>query len=435
MMELMLVAGDDTKQLADYFRERGTFSVNYCYSSLQQNKEQITSQLIKVDKLVYITKTFNQTLRTDLQTLIFLLTSDSFFTVNEIIFICQVNKDSDTICEYFKAAMEASHFSNYSINEIEKALSFTEIYNKVLGITKSLMGSSTFRRVFMKERDSETTRIHKAEDNSKWVVEPFNYDRLEQAERNKIEFTQTDAGIAITDTKQVELQKLDNPSLPRLELNKIEIKYNTFIITGEYKTGKTTWALNIANSAQEAGRRVIIFDLAKHRDIIQTLQQANIAFKRTMVTPIARGVEKIQSNLTVISPEENERDIMIEVLQAFYRRSIATSSDVVLILADLDKLAQIMQGIQEYISAIFCAVVPFKSDVDCAKEEIEATCNNVPVTMLLNTIIPLMSNQMYMSATEVKASFNKEVKVISPINFPDLRCGKELYLALVGGSK
>ena len=42
MKSIMIIAGDKTEKLADFFTERGAFSVDYAYNSLSTNVVQIS---------------------------------------------------------------------------------------------------------------------------------------------------------------------------------------------------------------------------------------------------------------------------------------------------------------------------------------------------------------------------------------------------------
>ena len=135
MIKLLIVAGNDTDKLAKYLEEKGSFSVDFQYSSLSDQVSEIKNSIIRVDKMLYIYKEENS-LREDMQVLTELLEKDSFFSVGEIIFIQKKSETSKDALKYFTTAMDICKYTNYSAKEAVGVLSFAEIYNLLLGVDR-----------------------------------------------------------------------------------------------------------------------------------------------------------------------------------------------------------------------------------------------------------------------------------------------------------
>ncbi|MCM1172509.1 MAG: hypothetical protein NC393_10320 [Clostridium sp.] len=95
MINIMLIAGDKTEKLSEFLKQRGTFNIDYEFSSLMEDILEIKDSIISVDKLVYLLDEQTLNMRAEMKLLKELLTEDGFFTVREILFIITERDGTD----------------------------------------------------------------------------------------------------------------------------------------------------------------------------------------------------------------------------------------------------------------------------------------------------------------------------------------------------
>ena len=66
MISLMLVAGDQSKKLANHLTNNGAFKAEYVLPTLQDNQEFLKSSIIKIDKLLYVFRPDQMNIRAEM---------------------------------------------------------------------------------------------------------------------------------------------------------------------------------------------------------------------------------------------------------------------------------------------------------------------------------------------------------------------------------
>ena len=194
MKSIMIIAGDKTEKLADFFTERGAFSVDYAYNSLSTNVVQIRDAIINVDKLLYVYQD-GINIKADMQVLKESLSSGAFFTVKEMVFVTSDDEESTIARKYFNAVIESTGFSNYEIKIIAGRLTFAGIYDTVLGISVDANVKNTFKTVYRVERGDKAKKAFIPTDDSNLLIEPFDNSNQLELENRKTNIINTESGI------------------------------------------------------------------------------------------------------------------------------------------------------------------------------------------------------------------------------------------------
>ena len=166
MIRIMLVAGDQTSKLAEYFKQRGSFDVTYSFSSISRYITNIQHQMIKVDKLVYVYQDDSINIRADMDALGKLLGS-TFFSIDKIDFFVKETEETLKGIANFKFVMEECHYDNYELYKFKSAVVYASIYDSLLGVSHSANIQNSFQKVYRVERNSDTKEIF---ERSKSVV-------------------------------------------------------------------------------------------------------------------------------------------------------------------------------------------------------------------------------------------------------------------------
>ena len=130
MINVMLVAGDNTPKLAEFLVQRGTFSLDFSYRSLTEEVMHVKDSIINVE-------------------------------------------------------MVDSNYTNFTVHKTKAKVSFAEIYDYVIGVSVAENYKNTFKDIYRVERNSDSTVAYMPADDVSLKVEPFSYDSVNMFEEAK----------------------------------------------------------------------------------------------------------------------------------------------------------------------------------------------------------------------------------------------------------
>lgn len=419
MIKLLIVAGNDTDKLAKYLEEKGSFSVDFQYSSLSDQVSEIKNSIIRVDKMLYIYKEENS-LREDMQVLTELLEKDSFFSVGEIIFIQKKSETSKDALKYFTTAMDICKYTNYSAKEAVGVLSFAEIYNLLLGVTKNADAKNKYSDIYRVERGSAASVAFKSK-SVDLLIEPFNDDNLDKYVSSKENAVKIDSGLSYRDSTDTESVKFNEPSFGRITIPSDEDQQNLFMITGKSNTGKTMWAAALAKSATAKGRKTLVLDLTDNADIKDLFDA-----EHTFISYVSKSMldlihyKEDESILSVFSLSDNEFEIKLEFLHSVLKNFTKMHNSVTIIICELKDLESIYNLVGQKVTRLFVTMTPFSAGIDLPLSIVEQYHERVNTMVLLNDNLRLLNSMQYFSGEAIKDQLPKGVKLIEPITFTDL---------------
>ncbi len=432
MINVMLIAGDKTEKLSKFLQQKGTFDIEYAYRSLTEEIVSIKDNIVNVDKLVYLLDNQILNIRTEMQLLKELLTTEGFFTAREIIFIVTENVDTDKAIKYFKTVMIESDFQNYSINKTKNKVSFADVFDYIIGITHSDNYKNTFKEVYRVERHSDSDVAYIAQDDSDMLIEPFSYDRLKSYEAAKENSRRTESGILHKDIDTgINVSTAPNVDLGDLQVVDSVKRIETIIVTGERKTGISTWASALAISAIAAGKTVTLIDFTDNFDIADLLEDNNQMFYPVRILEMLHNYKYVENSINLVSTfNEQEQQIRTEFLQHVFtnRNSLAP----VCIIAIPEKLFETVQAILvQDISRILYCINPIFHDV-IAKQSCLAHYSKLrDFFIVLNDRITLMDSTTIITKEELEGLLPFGLPIIQSINFDNLNIDASLFKSLM----
>ena len=403
MINVMLVAGDNTPKLAEFLVQRGTFSLDFSYRSLTEEVMHVKDSIINVDKLIYLLDDQQINIRTEMQLLKELLTSEGFFTVREIIFIVTENTEADKAIRYFNAVMVDSNYTNFTVHKTKAKVSFAEIYDYVIGVSVAENYKNTFKDVYRVERNSDSTVAYMPADDVSLKVEPFSYDSVNMFEEAKANSKRTESGILHKDeAPDSNIEQFDNPNLGSLDVIGTKNQQEIIVVSGDRKTGVSTWACAVAQSAVSAGKTVTLFDFTDNvEDAI---------------------------NLVVVH-NEAEQSVRVEFLQHLFIKRNTLSEVCIIALPEylLETIAQILHN--EKVKLLYC-INPIFSDIAVKHTLIEKCAKQLRTFLVLNTTCKLLSNMTYVSKDDILMLLPYEIQIIQAIDFSSLDLDSSLFISL-----
>lgn len=432
MINIMLVAGDKTEKLSEFLKQRGTFNIDFEYRSLSEEILAIKDSIINVDKLVYLLDDQLLNIRTEMQTLKELLINDSFFTVREVLFLIIDNSNADKAVKYFTAVMTESHYENFNIIKTKEKVSFADIFDYIIGGSYSESYKNTFKDVYRVERNSESSIAYIESDDIDLIVEPFNYDRLATYEVSKANSKRVESGILHKDTTaDTKIEQFDNPDFGDLQIKSTVTDIKTIIVTGERKTGVSTWASALAVSAVASGETVTLIDFTDNYDISRLLESNNQVYYYVRMLEMLHNYKPIENSINLVSTfNEIERTIRMEFLQHVYshRNSIAN----ICIIAVPEHLFTSTSAIlvNEANKLLYC-INPIISDITMKQETIASYSENKDFLLVLNKCVQLMDSSESVTKDDITSLLPFDLKVIQAIDFEDLTLDSGLYNSLM----
>lgn len=431
MIKVMLVAGKDTKKLASFLSSRGTYEIERSYQSLFAEEEQILNSIIHVNKLVYVYRDTAQPLRRDMQLLIQLLGADNFFRADEVIFIASNGKEADQAVAFFSTAMDSCKYKDFSITRMP-TLTFADIYDATLGTSASSQEASIFKTVYLTERNSDATVSYGEKDTSKWVVEAFDYKNLERYEQTKNIIQSVDTS-SYSDSDRHDLGVLTEPDFGSIDTRGMNKATETYIFTGDGKTGKTTWALETAVSARVCGLRVLVLDFTKKCEMQQVCMDNGIACTCISFSDALTDASNLAGAFTVLSHNGgDEFGVVPEMLQWLFTHPVQT--DLILIALEPTLLESVMGVVDRAATKLFFLVHPRQGDVALIRSSLEFWHGQLPTALILNHCINLMGGDDFLTDAMVKRMVPDGIRVVGNITFSDYRMDGALYTALQGVS-
>ena len=432
MISLMIVAGSSSQSLATFLEQRGTFQADFVYNDLHSNAEELCNQIIKVDKLVYVYRIDDKTgnaetnIKNDMQTLRMLLQSGGFFNPAEILFLCGGGKQYTQAKRYFTTIMEECGVSNSAVRTIDKAASFSSVYDNLIGVTLTKDFNNTYRPLYRKERGSESVVGYNPKNDKDLRLEPFSYDNLKNWEDQKRLANSIEQAVPITDPDDIQLSKWMNPDFSGVESEDILQDGKLTIVTGAKRSGKSVWTAALASTAIAAGRRVCVWDLTKAQDLEELCELQGIELQSIEPT-LAINLQKSNNDslCSIYNPK-----ILVEVLGRILHQRFKVFNSVLVVVEEED-FREAYNVLGSVASEVLYTVFPREHDVDSAVKQLKGVkCNKI--IPLAKIDVTLQNDAAQVTAEDVKARV-AGASVIKQFSFKNCNSPAWLYPRLVLG--
>lgn len=432
MINVLLIAGDKTEKLTKFLEQRGAFEITNSYRSIAEDISTIRDSIINVDKMIYLLDSDTVNIRTEMQLLKELLLDEGFFTVREIVFIATESVDADKAIRYFKVVMQDSNFSNYSVHKAKNKLSFADIFDLIIGISRAENYKNTYKSVYRVERNSESDVAYMAEDNSGMTVEPFNYERVQAYEAAKKNSLRAESGILHKDeTSGVNIVTAADVDLGDLQL--IDSVNNTeiFLVSGDRKTGVSTWSAALAASAKSAGKTVTLIDFTDNCDIEEIIKSGNVNYTYVRMLDLLRKHDSDSNSITLVSTFNNaEREVRTEFLQHLFANKSSLTS-VCIIAAPVHLFDELRTILVDDISKILYCINPIFRDIVAMQPTIAQYSNLSNFYLVLNNRVQLIDEAMYLNKEGIEGLLPFDLRIIQAIDFQSINVDANFYESLM----
>lgn len=401
MISLMIVAGVNSKPLATFLEQRGTFTADFVYNDLHSNAESLYNQIIKVDKLVYVYRLDAKTgdadtnVRADMQTLRSLLQSSGFFQPQEILFLCGAGNQYAQAKRYFTTVMEECGVKNSAVRTIDKSASFASVYDNLIGVTLTKDFKNTYRSLYRKERGSTSVVGYNASDDRDLIIEPFGYDNLKNWDDQKKLAASIEQQTPIADPDDTNIDKWHNPDFAGIKSSDILTNGNLTIVTGPKRSGKSVWAAALASSALNVNKKVAVYDFTDAQDLAELTERQCIALQK--ISPL--DMMRLQKGTAdVICSLRNDRILVDFVCQIVKQRF--RIFDAVIVVLELDDFAECYDIMANLVSAVLYTAFPRQQDaVDASNTLKRVSCTKI---VALAKVEATMQDETILTAEDVK---------------------------------
>lgn len=436
MISLMVVAGDSTDRLADFLAQRGTFSVDEAYNNLVDNITILQNKIVNVDKLLYlysvdeITKESDINIKGDMQVLRNLLINEGFFKPSEIIFISGGGETAQQAVQYFMTVMNDCKFNAYSIKTIEDRMSFSSIYNAIMGVSATQDFKNTYRRLMRVERNSEAELEYEPQDDTDLIVEPFRYDNVEDYAIKQKTSVKIDSGIVHTDSAETHLETFSNPDFGNIQFENRIKDIRCIVVSGKSKSGKSMWAAQLALSAHSLGRTTCVLDFTDNADIDVLLKSASVPYKRLRMIELLRYVSAVQGTLNYCCiNNSNEKDVSLEFLQNFFSGK-TDSFNTVFIVVEEQALNSVLQILGQSVTDLIFTCTKQLADVALAQEKLIPYLDTCEVSIILNDNIKWFESMSCDSSDDIKKVSDERIRLIGDKTFKNMTGKAGLFKSL-----
>lgn len=308
-------------------------------------------------------------------------------------------------------------------------LSYEEIYNKLLGITRASDVKTKTKKVYRNKRDSTVKRVHEPENgDSEEILEPFGFDNLQDYEKAKKFAKQSEIGRTYHDqqNKKEIYEEYENPVLATYSIEDILKKKNIFIVTGESKSGVSVNTAMITCSAISSDRTVTLVNLTGEVDTREYIKNLNHAFtsysmKMFMLT------DKLEHNsrLNIINVNYSKVDIRLESLKYISENTKKIDSDVIIIECPKDLVEKAIGCLGFNLNRIFYSVETLEKEINKVYNYVNGLSDRVKMIIMLSENLqtlhfpsrPKMRLTKRLSYSEIKSLFSKEITIVSPITY------------------
>lgn len=432
MTNLMLVAGEKSEKLATFLKERGTFTVSSAFSNLKDNMDVIQNQIITVDKFVYVyVDNEGVSVREEMHSLKKLLTGSYFFNPHEIVLVVPSSGDSvDALSKYFKATMQESNFTNYTVKTITGVMNFAAIYDNLLGVSKNDDFDNTYRSLYRVERGSDVKRVYEPTDDFNRHYEPFDFQRITTYDKQKSVIRKVDSGTVVTDRESY-VPKFEEPQFGKLDVQNKIAHPTVLVVSGRAASGKSVWSAVLAASAQAAEKKIGVLDFTDSPDVYELLKSSEI--KCTECTPenLVKGEYDEELGVVVVRAHNTRQfSVLREFAQYVVTNSYRRFDTLLFVVepADLDKIAEVMK---DYTDKLLITSGVLQKELGVVIRTALDFNKSFEVVVVLNDNVCKMKDQNTFTALQLREVLPDKVRVVRPIRFDKIPYDSGIYNAIV----
>lgn len=372
MVSLMIVAGGNSENLATFLQQRGTFNVEFVYNDLHSNVDELSGQIVRVDKLVYLYQVdadgnSNTNIRADMQTLRELLDNNGFFKPTEIIFLCGEGEEYAQARKYFNTIMSDCKVKLYDTRVLDKSGSFSSVYDNLIGTTLTKDFKNVYRPLYRVERGSNAIKSYTPVNDADLFITPVINGNVQKWEEQKKIAASVEPATPVEDADDSETHKWINPTLGAIKTEDVLRDGRLVLITGSKHSGKSVWATALSQSACKVDHKVCVVDITERADIKDLLAMCATKFVECAPLDLLRMqeyTEPVQCSVPRIVVSEFLMQIVLKRFAVF---------DTIFVVIELDDCTQAIKLLESVLTDVFFTTFANQSDVLCTKKVSDIT--------------------------------------------------------------
>lgn len=432
MDKILVISNVRCSELGKFIEQRGTFKVAGCYNSLSENVVDIQNRIFEVAKTIYLYQPEEgaTNIRADMQVLQTMIKGNSFFKPGEIVFMTRTSPQCRQAERYFVSVMDECRKQDYSIKRMDGAISFSDVYDNLMGISASDDFKNTYKTYYRAERNSESSVVYEGQDDSDLIIEPYSFANLNDYNKQKELLVNMSSSVLYKDDDVDGIKQYARPNLGQLKVRDVFGCGKVVLMSGKPKSGLSTWAAAISVSSTKDGNSTLVLDFTSNSDVGHHLREAGIDFHDCPMKDILQN--RAQPDGLNICTYLNEREFAVRLnfLKNIFSHGILRY-DVVLIPVDYRDFERVLKLLGNETDKIFLTVVPRYSDVLELLDYAELV-EGMKVVAFMNESIRGSSEGM-VGQEEVKEILGVlHAKVVKNCWFTSLNIGTNLSRALLG---
>ena len=206
MIKILVISNLKCNDLSEFLGDRGTFDVVARFTSISENIQAIQNDIIKVDKMLYLYQTddegvFGVNFKSEMQYLQKLLESNSFFDPGDIVFLTQTSSQCKKAVKYFESVMHSTKYPKYAVKVLDDTISYIDVYNVLIGDSENSNFNNTYRTLYRKEIDEDSSVMYNRTKNFDDVIEPFNFENIKAYDDQKRFLAHSDDTVIFRDIR------------------------------------------------------------------------------------------------------------------------------------------------------------------------------------------------------------------------------------------
>lgn len=414
MIKIMLFSKKDVNNIASFLENKGTFKVAYKFESIANNLDVIKSQIIRLDKLIYICNGSSTEVRDDMQALYKIIQNTAFFSTDEILFLQQDSSDP-MLSQYFQTIIQKSNIKNSAVRNVGKEFSFDNIYRALLGSSIDVSAENVINKVYKEEKNASASQAYSYLDEHDSSLEPFSMDHLDSYKTRKSNI------VDLYSENIIESSLLSRASFDNINLN-IDIQDSSVtkfvLISGEAKSGKSIWSSVLAASAFSDDMKVLIVDYTENGDIGSIINYAGLPFNAYDFSDLNNVLELGPSGLSTFVIN---RDLALATIMKLYSNS--TNFDFVFFLCESDDFLK-LSVLQIFFKQIYITFL-YTKDIERCMEKISVLKN--PLVIIADHSYQFNSNDQ----NYLKSQLNG-IPLLKATHFTSIITNSDLYKKVLG---
>lgn len=431
MIKILVISNLKCNDLSEFLGDRGTFDVVARFTSISENIQAIQNDIIKVDKMLYLYQTddegvFGVNFKSEMQYLQKLLESNSFFDPGDIVFLTQTSSQCKKAVKYFESVMHSTKYPKYAVKVLDDTISYIDVYNVLIGDSENSNFNNTYRTLYRKEIDEDSSVMYNRTKNFDDVIEPFNFENIKAYDDQKRFLAHSDDTVIFRDSPS-DGETFQNPVLSTLDVDATALHDRKFfIVSGKSKSGASTWCSALACSASKSLNSVLVLDFSKNADIAYTLKECNVLFNTVTMKELLQHDTRADNSFDVLTPcNDKEYHQRINFIRKLTTLGVS-KYDSVFVLTELDDLADVVPVLSLEIKKVILTLVPRYTDIIELQEFIDVI-SDFSVMIVLNEFMQLGWEDF------VSPSVIKELlvfwapKIVKSVTFDTVDIGEKLF--------